>query len=73
MEKEMSWLVKTGNDNFEVWSDKEYSMMKQKCEYYGAKPHWIEIRQLETKITSSELNWSPPDTVPAKKKLLVLQ
>ncbi len=72
MEKEMSWLIKTDKDNFEVWSDREYSMMKQKCEYYGAKPHWVEIRQLDTKTATNELNWSPSRSWD-KKKSLVLQ
>jgi hypothetical protein len=43
----MSWLIKTDKDKFEIWSDKEYSMMKSKCEYYGSKPYWVEVRQLE--------------------------
>lgn len=68
----MSWLIKTDKDNFEVWSDREYSMMKQKCEYYGAKPHWEEIRQLDTQTTSNELSWSP-STIWGKKKTLVIQ
>ena len=68
----MSWLIKTDKDNFEVWSDKEYSLMKQKCEYYGAKPHWIDIRQLETPMTTRELNWNPPSISGTKKKSLVI-
>jgi hypothetical protein len=47
----MSWLIKTDKDKFEIWSDSEYSMMKSKCEYYGSKPYWIEVRQLESATT----------------------
>jgi hypothetical protein len=43
----VSWLIKTGEDKFEIWTDEEYCMKKQKCEYYGAKPYWTEIKQME--------------------------
>jgi hypothetical protein len=71
MEKEMSWLVKIDQDKFEVWSDKEYSMMKQKCEYYGAKPHWVEIRQLENPLTASQLNWELSPSLLAEKAFVI--
>jgi len=44
----MSWLIKTEEDKFEIWTDQEYTMMKQKCEYYGSKPRWSAVRQLES-------------------------
>lgn len=67
----MSWLIKTDNDKFEVWSDKEYSMMKRKCEYYGAKPNWVEVRQLEENtLTSSQLQWDLTSALKGKKSLI---
>jgi len=46
----MSWLIKTEADKFEIWTDQEYTMRKQKCEYYGSKPLWVEVRQLESSV-----------------------
>ena len=54
----MSWLIKTDKDKFEVWSENEYSTMKLKCEYYGSKPHWTEVRQLEKPQNTSKLHWN---------------
>jgi hypothetical protein len=47
----MSWLIKTEEDKFEIWTDQEYTMRKQKCEYYGSEPLWVEVRQLESSIS----------------------
>lgn len=43
----MSWLIKTEEGKFEIWTDQEYTVRKQKCLYYGSKPLWVEVRQLE--------------------------
>ena len=68
----MSWLIKTDKDNYEVWSDSEYSMMKLKCEYYGAKPHWVEVRQLDVQMVTNELKYSTSDLWDKKKILALL-
>ena len=43
----MYWLIKTDLNQLEIWSDIQCSMMVRKCEYYGAKPFWQKIRELE--------------------------
>jgi hypothetical protein len=57
----MSWLIKTEDDKLEIWTDQEYTMMNQKCDYYGAKPHWLVVRQLD----------SPVENTPYKQPVIV--
>lgn len=49
--QDMSWLIKIEEDKFEIWTDQEYTMRKQKCLYYGSKPLWVEVRQLENSVS----------------------
>ena len=49
--QDMSWLIKTEEGKFEIWTDQEYTIKKQKCEYYGSKPLWVEVRQLESSVS----------------------
>ena len=42
------WIVKINRIEFELWTDEKYFMMIRKCEYYGAKPFWLESRKIES-------------------------
>ncbi len=52
-ESSVSWLIKTGEDKFEIWTDQEYTMRKQKREYYGSKPGWVEVRKIDASLTQN--------------------
>ena len=56
----MSWLIKTAGNTLEIWTDQEYTIMKEKCEYYGAAPYWQAIRHLE----DNRNNYIPPEEIP---------
>jgi hypothetical protein len=42
----MYWLVKTNSNQLEIWSESEQQFRLMKCEYYGAKPFWENIRKI---------------------------
>ena len=60
----MYWLVKISLKEFEIWTDAKYHMMVKKCEYYGAKPFWQEIKKLESHSNSKNFRWEPGEIVP---------
>jgi hypothetical protein len=59
---DMSWLIKTDENKFEIWTDEEYRMKKQKCEYYGSKPSWTEIKQMENTLFQNAYQKTFPST-----------
>ncbi len=63
----MHWLVKINLSEFEIWTEARYAMMIQKCEYYGAKPFWQEIRKLELRPSTRNHRWEPGEIVPYAK------
>lgn len=60
----MYWSVKISLNEFEIWTDAQYTMMIKKCEYYGAKPFWEEIRKLEFHTNGKVYRWEPGEIVP---------
>lgn len=57
--KNVSWLIKTGKDKFEIWTDEEFSMRKHKCEYYGSQPFWTVVKQIDSSIQNIYQKLSP--------------
>lgn len=50
------WIVKVNSIEFEVWTDEKYFMRVRKCEYYGAKPFWLQSRRIGSpEISNSSL------------------
>jgi hypothetical protein len=60
----MYWLVKINLNEFEIWTDAQYSIMLQKCEYYGAKPFWQDIKKIESRSSDINYRWEPGEIVP---------
>lgn len=61
----VSWLIKTEENRFEIWTDEEYSMRQQKCEYYGSKPFWKEVKKIDESLQNIYQKLSPiqPDQI----------
>lgn len=60
----MSWLVKINSKQLEVWSESEYRNKLMKCEYYGARPFWKNIRELSPPNPDQKVNYSVGEIIP---------
>jgi hypothetical protein len=69
----MSWLIKTEEGKFEIWTDQEYTMKKQKCLYYGSKPLWVEVRQLDSSASINAYEKPAISTTQLIKDLILSQ
>ena len=60
----MYWIVKINFKEFEIWTEAKYAMMMKKCEYYGARPFWQEIKKIESHSNNKTFRWEPGEVVP---------
>jgi len=63
----MNWLVKTNSKKLEVWSESEYRNKLMKCQYYGARPFWKEVRELSPPSPDQQVKYSIGEIIPYNK------
>ena len=63
----MNWLVRINSKRLEVWSDTEYQQRLMKCEYYGARPFWEDIRSLAPPGPNDKVRYDVGEIIPYKR------
>jgi hypothetical protein len=51
----MLWIIQLPNKpETEIWSEEKLEMMRQKCLFYGATPHWIQLKAIPEKADAGK-------------------
>ena len=66
----MNWLVKTNAHQFEIWSETEYQNRLSKCQYYGARPFWKNVRRLTPPDPKEEIQYRIGEVIPYRRSTL---